>query len=148
MDHDDFLIKFLRPSKFYAKSAYELMKRYYKFKIKYPKYCHNLVPATGKLGFEHNIVNFQPKRDQHGRRILILRGGALWDPSQVTVLDIFRALQLSLEAAMLEPMTQVNGCVTIFDMDDLSWAQIMQYTPNFALMFLEWVQVSVLSQNF
>lgn len=118
------------------------MQRYYKFKTKYPKYCENLLPATGRLGFEHNIVNFQPRRDQHGRRILILKSGAAWDPSKVSVVQLFRALQLSLEAAMLEPMTQVNGCVTIFDMEDLSWSQIMQYSPNFALMFLEWVQVS------
>lgn len=74
-EHDEFLIKFLRPTKFYAQSAYELMRRYYKFKLKYPDYCKNLTPSTGKLGFEHNIVNFQPKRDQYGRRILIIMGG-------------------------------------------------------------------------
>lgn len=75
-DRDDFLIKFLRPTKFYAKSAFELINRYYKFKVKYPKYCDNLMPATAKRPFEHNVVNYQPRRDQHGRRILILSGAS------------------------------------------------------------------------
>lgn len=52
------------------------MKRYYKFKLKYPKYCENLTPAVAQLGFIHNVIKFQPVRDQHGRRILILEGGS------------------------------------------------------------------------
>lgn len=41
---------------------------------------------------------------------------------------------------MLESMTQINGCVTIIDMDSLSLQQIMQFTPSFAKMLLEWIQ--------
>lgn len=52
------------------------MRRFYEFKVKYPEFCKNLLPATGSLGFEHNIVNFQPRRDQHGRRILTIKGGS------------------------------------------------------------------------
>lgn len=31
-----------------------------------------------------------------------------WKPSKVSTTDIFRAMQLSLQAAMVEPMTQVK----------------------------------------
>uniref|UniRef100_A0A336MZZ1 CSON009448 protein n=1 Tax=Culicoides sonorensis TaxID=179676 RepID=A0A336MZZ1_CULSO len=140
IEHDDFLIKFLRPTKFYAKSAYELMLRYYKFKVKYPEFCKDLLPATGKLGFEHNIVNFQPKRDQHGRRILVLQCGRGWDPLLVPINDVFRALQLGVEAAMLEPMTQVNGFIVIIDFYQLTLTQCLQCTPGYARMLMEWVQ--------
>lgn len=34
------------------------------------------MPATAKRPFEQNIVNYQPRRDQHGRRILILSGAS------------------------------------------------------------------------
>lgn len=66
-----------------------------------------------------------------------------WDPSVVPLTDLFRALQLSLEAAMEEPMTQINGVVTVLDMNSLSLTQIMQFTPSFACMMLEWIQVSI-----
>lgn len=40
---------------------------------------------------------------------------------------------------MLEPATQINGVVTVLDMDGLSLRQIMSFTPSFAAMVLEWV---------
>jgi hypothetical protein len=49
-------------------------------------------------------------------------------------------MQISLEAAMIEPMTQVNGVVVVMDMDGLSLGQILHYTPSFAAMALDWVQ--------
>lgn len=140
-EHDEFLIKFLRPTKFYAKSAYDLMRRYYKFKQKYPKYCANLLPHTGKVGFEHQNIQLHPRRTQDGSRIFIVRVGSKWDPGQVSLVELFRAVQLSLEAAILEPLTQVNGTVVVIDVEGLSFKQIMQFSPSFAYMLLEWTQV-------
>uniref|UniRef100_A0A336LMQ4 CSON012863 protein n=1 Tax=Culicoides sonorensis TaxID=179676 RepID=A0A336LMQ4_CULSO len=139
-ERDDFLLKYLRPTKFYAKSAYDLMNRYYKFKIKYPKYCDNVMPNTVKRPFEHNTVNFQPKRDQHGRRILILSGAKDWTPEKFSLNELFRAIQVALELAMLEPMTQINGCIVIFDMTGITFSQLQYCSIPFALMLLEWIQ--------
>lgn len=36
-----------------------------------------------------------------------------WKPSKVSTNDIFRAMQLSLQAAMVEPMTQVKTIITL-----------------------------------
>lgn len=54
--------------------------------------------------------------------------------------DLFRALQLGSEAAMMEPMTQVNGFITIIDLYRLTLKQVMQCTPGIASMYMEWVQ--------
>lgn len=140
-EHEEFLIKFLRPTKYYAKSAYDLMRRYYKFKQKYPKYCADLLPHTARPGFTHHNVQMHPRRTQDGARIFIMNVGQRWNPAEVSLVQIFRAVQLTLEAALLEPMSQVNGTVTIIDVDGLSFRQIMQFSPSFAYMFLEWTQV-------
>jgi hypothetical protein len=48
-----------------------------------------------------------------------------------------------LEAAMLEPATQIHGAVVIFDMDGLSLQQTWQFTPPFAKRIVDWLQDSV-----
>ncbi|XP_063697578.1 retinaldehyde-binding protein 1-like [Culicoides brevitarsis] len=141
-EYDEFLMKFLRPTKFYAKSAYKLMRHYYEFREKYPEYCKNLVPSTARLAIEHNIINIHPKRDQHRRRIIIVKPGTNWDHSIVSVNESFRALQLGAEAALLEQVTQVNGFIVIMDFVGLTLSQCLVATPHNVRMFMEWFQKS------
>lgn len=42
--------------------------------------------------------------------------------------------------AMVEPLSQICGGLVIIDMEDLSMTQIMQFTPSFAAMLLDYVQ--------
>lgn len=53
---------------------------------------------------------------------------------------MFKGCVLFLEAAMLEPETQVCGAVVIFDMDGLSLQQVWQFTPAFARRIVEFLQ--------
>ncbi len=62
-----------------------------------------------------------------------------WNPSKCPHADIFRAMQISFEAGSLEPMTQINGCAVIMDMEGLSFSQIKYMTPSFAAMMSDWV---------
>lgn len=56
---------------------------------------------------------------------------------------MFKGCVVFLEAAMLEPETQVHGAVVIFDMDGLSLQQTWQFTPQFAKRIVDWLQDSV-----
>lgn len=67
-----------------------------------------------------------------------------WNPRKVSLTEVFRGVQLGLEAAMDEPLTQVNGVVSILDMKGLSLTQVMQFTPSFAKMVIDWIQVRFL----
>ncbi|XP_055601243.1 clavesin-1-like [Uranotaenia lowii] len=140
IDDDSFLVKFLRPCKYYPDSAFALMQRYYRFRQKHPDLCDDLFPATVKHVFAEDLIFFQPLRDQNGCRVLILEVGKKWKPSKIGLTDLFRALQIALEAGMEEPRTQLNGAMVILDMDGLSLTQIMQFTPRFAALVVEWVQ--------
>ncbi|EFA04094.2 alpha-tocopherol transfer protein-like isoform X1 [Tribolium castaneum] len=143
LENDQWLIRFLRPCKFYPESALELIKRYYSFKVKHSDIYNGLVPSKEKNIFEQNILTVQPNRDQLGRRILILELGKKWKTSEVTLDEVFKGAVLFLELAMLEPETQVCGAVVVFDMDGLSLSQTTKFTPMFAKRIVDWLQDSV-----
>lgn len=63
-----------------------------------------------------------------------------WKHKEVTLDEVFKGCVVFLEAAMLEPETQVHGAVVIFDMDGLSLQQTWQFTPQFAKRIVDWLQ--------
>lgn len=75
-DHDPFLMTFLRPAKFYPKGAFDRLQKYFKFKLKYKKYCEDLTVESARVVFEDELVKYLPLRDVEGRRILLLNCGS------------------------------------------------------------------------
>ncbi|XP_058795623.1 alpha-tocopherol transfer protein-like isoform X1 [Phymastichus coffea] len=140
LDNDAWLIRFLRPSKYYPDSALKLVKNYYSFKVKHANVYDGLKPSNEGNIFKHNILTVLPNRDQHGRRILIIELGKKWKHQEVTLDEVFKGCVLYLEAAMLEPTSQIAGAIVIFDMDGLSLQQTMQFTPPFAKRIVDWLQ--------
>lgn len=53
---------------------------------------------------------------------------------------MFRGIQLAVLGAMVEPLSQICGAVVIIDVEGLPMGHIMQFTPNFAAMLLDYVQ--------
>ncbi|XP_055683779.1 alpha-tocopherol transfer protein-like isoform X3 [Lutzomyia longipalpis] len=143
LDNDGWLIRFLRPCKYYPESARDLVKNYYGFKVKHKELYCGLVPSKEANIFKHNIITVFPNRDQLGRRILLLELGKRWKHKEVNLDEVFKGCVLFMEAAMVEPETQVNGAVVIFDMDGLSLGQTWQFTPPFAKRIVDWLQESV-----
>ncbi|XP_063838487.1 clavesin-1-like isoform X2 [Ostrinia nubilalis] len=139
IDNNEFLMKFLRPCKFYAESAYKRIQAYYKFRTAHSDQCYDLTPTSVRAAFDHSIVSILSPRDQHGRRLMLVES-ANWNPRDVSLTEVFRGIQLGLEAAMVEPLTQINGVVSILDMKGLSFSQVMQFTPSFAKMIVDWIQ--------
>ncbi|XP_073942089.1 alpha-tocopherol transfer protein-like isoform X2 [Choristoneura fumiferana] len=140
IDNDDFLIRFLRPCKFYAESAFKKIQSYYKFRQTYEHYCRDLMPSAVRSAFDHSIISILAPRDQHGRRIMFVESGKNWNAHDCPLSDVFRGVQMALEAAMTEPRTQICGVNVILDMKGLSFSQVLQFTPSFAKMVVEWAQ--------
>ncbi|GBP06051.1 Alpha-tocopherol transfer protein-like [Eumeta japonica] len=140
---DAWLVRFLRPCKFYPESAYELIKRYYAFKVKHKKQYDGLMPSKEQNIFKQNILTVLPNRDQYGRRVLVIELGKKWKHNECSLDEVFKGCVLFLEAAMLEPESQICGAVVIFDMDGLSMQQVWQFTPPFAKRIVDWLQESI-----
>lgn len=143
IDNDLWLIRFLRPCKFYPESALELIKRYYAFKVKHKDVYENLIPSNERNIFMQNILTVVPNRDQLGRRILIIELGKKWKTNEVSLDEVFKGCVLFVEAAMLEPETQICGAIVIFDMDGLSLSQTTKFTPSFAKRIVDFLQDSI-----
>nr|XP_033334939.1 alpha-tocopherol transfer protein-like isoform X2 [Megalopta genalis] len=143
LDNDSWLIRFLRPCKYYPESALKLVQNYYSFKVKHENVYKGLKPSREKNIFDHNILTVLPNRDQHGRRILIIELGKKWKHNKCSLDEVFKGCVLYVEAAMLEPTTQIAGAVVIFDMDGLTLQQTWQFNPPFAKRILDWLQEAV-----
>lgn len=64
-----------------------------------------------------------------------------WKVKNCSLVEIFRGVELVIEAACLEPRTQVAGTVLVVDFDGLTLSQVWQFTPHFAKLVLDWIQV-------
>lgn len=142
-ENEAWLVRFLRPTKFYPESALQLIKNYYQFKIKHKNVYEGLVPSREKNIFDHDILTVLLSRDQGGRRVLILQLGKKWKHNKCSLDEVFKGAVLFMEAAMIEPETQICGAQVVFDMDGLSLRQTWQFTPPFAKRIVDWLQDSV-----
>lgn len=143
LDNDPWMIRFLRPTKYYPESALKMVKNYYAFKVKHENVYKGLKPSKEKNIFEHNILTVLPNRDQYGRRVLIIELGKKWKHNKCSLDEVYKGCVLYLEAAILEPSTQIAGAVVIFDMDGLTLQQTWQFNPPFAKRILDWLQEAV-----
>lgn len=142
-DDDAFLTAMLRPVKFYPESAYKQFEKISAFRQKYSNVLANLDPnnETERIAImQHDVVNVLVDRDQHGRRILILKVGGTWDPKSVSTDTIFRMLYMVHILGLCEPLTQVAGVVSIMDFDGMGMKQATSFSISFATMLLTFIQ--------
>ena len=96
---DAFILRFLRARKFHHFEAFRLLAQYFEYRqqnldmFKSFKATDPGIKQALKDGFPGGLANL----DHYGRKILVLFA-ANWDQSRYTLVDILRAILLSLEA--------------------------------------------------
>lgn len=83
------------------------MKRFYRYNLNHPRYCDDLLPSIERKVLCAEILIPLPERSSDGCRLLMINAGRKWTPKTISIDEIFRAIMLSLVAAMAEPKTQV-----------------------------------------
>ncbi|XP_006614082.1 alpha-tocopherol transfer protein-like [Apis dorsata] len=139
-DDDEFYKKFLRPCKWYPKNSFELMKRYYKFKLNNPRFYLDLTPSNEQKVLNSDITISLPDRTADGCRVILINTGKRWNPKLISGDEIFRSTILLIEMAINEPKTQICGMHTIINMAGFSLSHITHITPSFAAAVTEWLQ--------
>lgn len=143
-DSDYYLLVFLRPCHFYPESALKLMRSVAEFKKNNTEIIANLMPQDERSSFvDNNVVNVLVNRDQHGRRVLIVNCGELWDTKRVSSDQLFRLFYLIHVAAQVELETQVRGVVVIMDFDGLGMKQVRALSPTFSRRLLTFIQYAM-----
>lgn len=66
-----------------------------------------------------------------------------WKHKKCTLDEVFKGAVIFLEAAIMEPASQIAGAQVIFDMDGLSLQQTWQFSPPFAKRIVDWLQVRI-----
>ncbi|KAK7792962.1 hypothetical protein R5R35_002613 [Gryllus longicercus] len=136
---DEYMITFLRPCHWYPDSAFQKMCNFYAFKARNPHVGRPLPMSRVDVVANSGTVCILPRRDQFGRRMLLLQTGK-WDPKKLTMDELLSAVLMFLEIAIVEPSTQVAGVVILWDLEGLSLSQVLKFTPTFAKNLLHLIQ--------
>ncbi|XP_044581229.1 alpha-tocopherol transfer protein-like isoform X2 [Cotesia glomerata] len=139
-DDDYFFAKFLRPVKWHANPAFQVMKHLYHYNMTHPVYSDNLTPMDDRDVLSSGVVVPLPVRNRDGCRLFLIQCGSRWNPNEISLDQMLRGIRLVTESALFEPETQVCGVHLLFDLSGFTLSQALCFTPRFAKAELDWVQ--------
>ncbi|KAK7861949.1 hypothetical protein R5R35_006319 [Gryllus longicercus] len=130
---DQFLVAFLRGSKFSLERAKEKLDAYYTLRSALPDFFKNRDPTCPKIRKIMELGVFLPLGvDGEGRRVILFRGGA-YDPNEVDINDVFKANMMMVDVMVMEDDALiVKGQVGIMDMSNMTVAHATHMTPSLA----------------
>ncbi|XP_018009768.1 alpha-tocopherol transfer protein-like [Hyalella azteca] len=109
-----FLLTFLRARKFDYEKALIMVQGYYRSRQANRPFYTGLTVSSLQHVWEKKLQTILPSPDLQGRTVLIFRAGS-WNPSTVSLDDLFKAQVLLLEHAVRNPVTQLKGIAAVVD---------------------------------
>ncbi|KFP66045.1 Clavesin-2, partial [Cariama cristata] len=145
---DAFILRFLRARKFQHFEAFRLLAQYFEYRqqnldmFKSFKATDPGIKQALKDGFPGGLA----KNDaQDFSTSVVIAPFLTQSPLNIhryTLVDILRAILLSLEAMIEDPELQVNGFVLIIDWSNFTFKQASKLTPSMLRLAIEGLQVT------
>ncbi|KAL5022441.1 hypothetical protein ScPMuIL_001596 [Solemya velum] len=118
-----FLLGILRIKKFSQLRAREYIKSLLTILQKYPEWYRGNDPADPSIQrvWQYGVFMPLPKKDQQGRRVVLIRAGRV-DPTgaSYSLDEYIKANTLIMNYIMLDEYVQVNGLVMLIDLKDFT----------------------------
>jgi len=112
---EQFLIRYLRGANWTVDTAVELITASYTQVKYYFPYMSAGPPSTLDHVWDKNLVTVPLERDQHGRRVFVIRLGE-WCPQDITTRELFTAAFTLFELVAQEEKTQIAGVTVVADL--------------------------------
>ncbi|XP_035227204.1 alpha-tocopherol transfer protein-like isoform X2 [Stegodyphus dumicola] len=145
---DAFLVRFLRAKKYNVQKAFNTLRNFYTFKVRYSKVLTDFKPSEVKTVLEMNNLLIVPRRLPDGTAVGILRMGD-FDMDKATSDDFVAACFVCTEIGIEPEATQVCGAVLVFDWNNFTLRMIKHFaSPTLLLRVVRLVQVRNVSDFF
>ncbi|XP_071941250.1 clavesin-2-like [Antedon mediterranea] len=138
---DQFILRFLRASKFNRDRAFQILCNYYAFRQKY-KVSSESLSAENPLIQQALLDGFPGvlnDLDAFGRRVFLINA-VNWEYWLYGYKDILKAFLLSLEFLHEDENVQVNGLVVILDFSGVHFKLASKVTPSLLKLTIEMFQ--------
>ncbi|XP_061387014.1 clavesin-2-like [Musca vetustissima] len=138
---DCFLSRFLHARKFDCDQAMDLLIKYLQYKQNNAQILKdiNIFDEQIQLALRDGNPGLLNQRDRRGRKVITFTA-ANWNTSKYSLLDIYRALLLTLDKLLEDVQNQALGFVVIVDWTNFTFKQSSYLTPKILKTMIEGLQ--------
>ncbi|XP_030570687.1 alpha-tocopherol transfer protein-like [Drosophila novamexicana] len=141
---DTFLLRFLRAKKFSVPMAEQTLLKYLNVRRTFPHMATKLDFLEPRLSdlIEQGYIFAVPKRDKHGRRVVIINAKGL-NPKFHTSSDQAKAHFLTYECLMEDQETQITGLSHVGDFAGVTTSHVTNWNPTEFARVFKWGEQSL-----
>ncbi|CAL1297585.1 unnamed protein product [Larinioides sclopetarius] len=132
--HEDFLVQYLRHSKYNTHKAFTYLRKYYILRNNDANLFESLPDEIFLTLKSTKFASVLPKRCPDGCTVLLIQLGK-WDPDELPFDYFKRIAVITFSQLFRDPMTQINGIKVIYDFDGTRMEQLKYGTPRNLYLF-------------
>jgi len=129
IDDDNFLLRFLRVSKFDSRKAFDTVREYYKWRMLNKEFFSDLQEGNVISFLNEGVVTIS-RGNASDKPTTLLVSYDNWDSDRFTAEDVLKVAILQIERALEDPHTQVCGIIILVDVSGFGLGHAYHLTPS------------------